>query len=212
MFASDGRKSRVAILCLLAMPLVAALAVTASPAQGEEKYFARAVSMGSIGHGKSTTLQIRITRWTTDEERIGLLGVVTQYANKKRGQEELVKALQAEKETGWIQIFSAGAMSSGFPSTRLHYSRAFPGEDGGRTIVLVTDRPIGFGEAVWNPGTIDYPISVIILNVDKDGKGDGSLAIGVHVGFDEKTGKIEIAQYSTEPIRLTKVELKGSSS
>lgn len=209
MLSNRVGKMRLAYLGLVAMVLVMALAVTAGSARAEEvdeKYYARAVSMGSIGAGMSTTMQITIARWTTDEERIGLLGVVTQHANEKKGQQELVKALQAEKETGNLQLHGAAAQSSGFPSTRLRYAREFPKEDG-RTIVLVTDRPIGFGEAMGAGGAwTNYPISVIILDLDKEGKGSGTMNIGVQVLFDEKTGQIKLGQYTTEPIRLTKVQ------
>lgn len=33
-------------------------------------------------------------------------------------------------------------------------------EDGGRDVVIATDRPIGFWEATARPRTIDYPFTV----------------------------------------------------
>jgi hypothetical protein len=207
MFTTSHPKTRLAVLGIVAVALVTALAVTASPAQAGEKYFARAVNMGSIGAGRSTTLQITIDRWTTDEERNKLLGVVTQYANEKRGQEELVKALQASTDVGNVQFQGAAAMSSGFPSTRLYYAREFPTEEG-RTIVLATDRPISGQEAMSSAAVSNYPISVIVLDLDKEGKGSGTLNIAVQVLWDEKTGQIKFGQYTTEPIRLTKVAPK----
>ena len=192
---------------LVLMAIITGMAVTASVtlAGEKERYYARAVNMGSIGAGMSTTMQIQIDRWTTDEERIALLGVVTQHANEKRGQEELVKALQAQKSAGNVQFHGAAAQSTGFPSTRLRYAREFPKEDG-KVVVLVTDRPVGLGEAMGAGGSwTNYPISVIILDLDKEGKGSGTLNIGVQVLFDEKTGQIKLGKYTTEPVRLTKV-------
>ncbi len=190
---------------LMAIITGIAVAASATLAGAAEKYYARAVNMGSIGAGMSTTMQITIDRWTTDEERIALLGVVTQHANEKRGQEELVKALQAQKDVGNVQLHGAAAQSTGFPSTRLRYAREFPKEDG-NVIVLVTDRPIGFGEAMGSGGTwTNYPISVIILDLDKEGKGSGTMNVGVQVLFDEQTGQIKLGKYTTEPVRLTKV-------
>ena len=190
---------------LMAIITGIAVAASATLAGAAEKYYARAVNMGSIGAGMSTTMQITIDRWTTDEERIALLGVVTQHANEKRGQEELVKALQAQKDVGNVQLHGAAAQSTGFPSTRLRYAREFPKEDG-NVIVLVTDRPIGFGEVMGSGGTwTNYPISVIILDLDKEGKGSGTMNVGVQVLFDEQTGQIKLGKYTTEPVRLTKV-------
>jgi hypothetical protein len=43
--------------------------------------------------------------------------------------------------------------------------------DGGRQIVLATDRPIGFWEAIRQPRTIQYPFTVIQLEIGRDGIG-----------------------------------------
>ena len=192
---------------MVLMAIITGIAVSASATLvgAQERYYARAVNMGSIGAGLATTMQIQIDRWTTDAERIALLGVVTQHANEKRGQEELVKALQAQKDAGNVQIHGAAAQSTGFPSVRLRYARAFPKEDG-KVLVLVTDRPIGLGEAMGAGGSwTNYPISVIILDLDEEGKGSGTMNIGVQVLMDEETGGIKLGRYTSEPVRLTKV-------
>jgi hypothetical protein len=40
-----------------------------------------------------------------------------------------------------------------------------PLPDGGRTIVIATDRPIGFWEATNRPRTFDYPFTVIQMKI-----------------------------------------------
>lgn len=45
--------------------------------------------------------------------------------------------------------------------------------EGGRMIFLMTDRPIRMWEAMNRPRTIDYPFTLIQLQVDKDGNGVG---------------------------------------
>jgi hypothetical protein len=83
---------------------VAATPMWAGPQEEfKETYNALAVSMGTsnppvIPQGARTTVQINITRWSTDEERAALL---TQLI--ENGQEALNKALNKQKETGWIR-------------------------------------------------------------------------------------------------------------
>ncbi len=48
----------------------------------------------------------------------------------------------------------------------LHYSQQKLGEDGGQQIVLATDRPIGFWETVNRPRTVQYPFTVIQMQIE----------------------------------------------
>jgi hypothetical protein len=59
----------------------------------------------------------------------------------------------------------------------LHYAAQDPLPDGGRRIVLATDRPIRFWEAWHQSRTLDYPFTVIELRMDSDGTGEGKLAL-----------------------------------
>ena len=52
-----------------------------------------------------------------------------------------------------------------------------PGKDGGRRVLLLTDRPIGFSEATNRPVSIDYPFTVIDMQFPPKGYGQGTLAI-----------------------------------
>jgi len=45
-----------------------------------------------------------------------------------------------------------------------------PSEDGGRTIVIATDRPIGFWEASHRPRSFDYPFTVIEMKLESGRK------------------------------------------
>ena len=56
-----------------------------------------------------------------------------------------------------------------------------PGEDGGRRIVLVTDRPISFWEAANQPRSIDYPFTLIELRLNRDGEGEGKMSIATKI-------------------------------
>ena len=91
--------------------------------------------------------------------------------------------------------------SLGYP---LHYAHQAPGEDGGRRIVIATDRPIGFWEAANQPRTMDYPFTVIQMQIGRDGKGSGTLSYATKVIAHDNT--IELENYATSPIMLTRIE------
>ena len=68
-------------------------------------------------------------------------------------------------------------MRKTFPSERLRYAREFKGEVGKRSIVMALDRPISMWEAAQNPRWRDYDMTLIVLDVDAEGKGEGQLAM-----------------------------------
>ena len=47
--------------------------------------------------------------------------------------------------------------------------------------MLATDRPIGFWEATRRPRTIDYPFTVIQMEIDRDGEGKGTLSYATKI-------------------------------
>jgi hypothetical protein len=123
----------------------------------------------------------------------------------ENGQEALVKALNKSEETGFIRATGRAAARSTFPSERLRYAFQFSGEEGKRRIVLALDRPISMWESVNRPRWRDYDITLIVLDVDAKGNGEGQLAMGVRMGVDRENKKLIIENFGTEPIRLTKV-------
>jgi hypothetical protein len=84
----------------------------------------------------------------------------------------------------------------------------FPGEDGGRRIVIITPRVIGFREAANQPRTADYPFTLFEMRFDKSGKGEGRMAYATQITFDKKRNQIELENYSSEPVRLQNLELE----
>lgn len=199
---------RFKVMGVVALALtVTLLAVRDAEAQEKfkETFSALAVAMGTsnppvVPAGRTTTVQITITRWTTDEERTNLL---TQLI--ENGQEALTKTLNKQKETGWIRATGRAAARSTFPSERLRYAREFKGEGGRRRIVLALDRPISMAEAVYQPRWRDYDVTLIVLDVDAEGKGEGQLAMGVQLAIDQEKKALVIENFGTEPIRLMSV-------
>ena len=96
-------------------------------------------------------------------------------------------------------------MRSPFPSERLRYAREFKDEEGKRRIILVLDRYISMAEAVYRPRWRDYDVTLIVLDVDAEGKGEGQLAMGVQLAIDQEKKALVIENFGSEPIRLMSV-------
>ncbi len=48
-------------------------------------------------------------------------------------------------------------------------------------------------------------MTLIVLDVDAEGKGEGQLAMGVKMGVNQEKKQLVIENFGTEPIRLTRV-------
>jgi hypothetical protein len=90
----------------------------------------------------------------------------------------------------------------------LHYAWQTPLPEGGKRIVIATDRYIGFTEARNQPRSIDYPFTLFEIHVDKNGEGEGKLAVATKISFDKKKNTIELENYSSEPVRLNALKVK----
>lgn len=192
---------------IVAAAASAALLVTPVAAQNGEKLdiSAFAISMGTVATGANQRVQIRINKWSTPEERERLITVMLE-----KGPNDLLKALQKESEKG---RFSIPALSGPDPhhlrlGHDLRYTWQTPLPDGGRKIVVITDRYIGFQEARNQPRTVDYPFTLIEMRVNKEGKGEGKMAVATKITFDKKEKRVELENYSSEPVRLNALEVK----
>jgi hypothetical protein len=174
---------------------VLAMTATASPAaEPLERFTAFAVDMSAQARGSRTgTVDIVINRWSSDEERDRLAAAL-----KEGGPDALLKALQKIKEpAGSIQTPG----SVGYP---LRFARQVPTGDGGRRILLGTDRPISYFEATSRPVTSDYPFMVVDLRLDAKGEGQGRLLPIARVTANDDH-VVDVENYTSEPVRLNSV-------
>lgn len=167
-----------------------------------------AISMGTIATGANERVQIRIDRWSTPEEREHLITVMLE-----KGADDLLRALQKMPEKG---RFSIPGLRGRDPHNlrlghELRYTWQSPLPEGGRRIVVITDRYIGFQEARNQPRSIDYPFTLIEMRVNKEGKGEGKMAVATKITFDKKEKRVELENYSSEPVRLNALEVKVRS-
>ncbi len=205
----NNRLKMVANLVLAVAVGLAAWAVAQDgPESFREQFTARAVAMGTsnppiLPPGTTATIDINITRWTTDEERQRLFDVLA-----KKGQRAMVREMRRQPETGWIRVVTAargGNVTTRTPSERLRYARQIPLENGGRRIVLGFDRPITMSEAVNQPRWRNFDVTLFFIDLDAENVGDGQLAIGVQLTVERETNTLKIVDFATEPVRLTRV-------
>jgi hypothetical protein len=188
------------MLKLSALVAVASLAVTLSsstvPAQthGErEEFTANAIVNDNLGAGMGRVI-MRVTRWSTEAER----GLLTRTLLKS-GPSDLLDVLQDQKSVGTIRTPD----SLGYD---LRYAHQEPSEDGGRRVVIATDRPMSFWEAANRPRTVDYPFTVIQMQLDKNGEGKGTMSYATKIIARGNT--IELENFSSAPVMLTEVRSK----
>ena len=183
---------------LLAPSLVLLPAVHAVFAASDPVLVLRAFAV-SMTRGRANTLDIVIERWSTDEEREKLRGVLVE----KGGGDALLSAIQHFKpRCGYIR----SSRSLGWD---IQYCRETPLPDGSRRIVLATDRRISILEARNQPRSRDYQFLLIEMRLKSDGKGEGKLAEAAKVAYDRDNNAIQIENYGQEPVRLTQVEVIG---
>jgi hypothetical protein len=170
----------------------AMLAWSLVPPQAGERFTAFAINMNQTGAASTGTVDINIRSWTPDAQRDRLL-----EAAKSSDSKSLLNALQAAPVVGSIKTPD----SVGYD---LHYARQTPGPDGGRRIVLVTDRPIGFWELRNQARSVDYPFMLIELRLDKNGNGEGKLSTASKIVVEE-SGVLILEDYDLQPVQLQKV-------
>lgn len=159
-----------------------------------EAFTAFAINLNATAGAASSPLDIVIERWTTDAQRDHLMEIF-----KKGGPDELLSELRDQPRVGYMRTPDSLAYD-------LHYARELPGEDGGRRIVLATDRPIGFWEATNRPRSIDYPFTLIELRVDGQGRGEGKLSIATRLTLNGNVLTLE--NYQSQPVMLKNVRKK----
>jgi hypothetical protein len=165
--------------------------------QGQKESFTGfAINMGS---GPSTAvIDFTIERWSTDAERAALLKILQDEKNTFRANEQLLKALQKMPKAGSIRTPQTLAWE-------LRYARQSPLEEGGRRIVLGTDRPIGFREARVQAETMDYPFTVIEIQLDKNDRGVGKILAGTKL-FIDKNNNLVLENYGQQPVRFNEIK------
>lgn len=161
--------------------------------QGQKETFTGfAINMNSVP--KTATVDFTIERWSTDEERNSLVSII---AEQKDPTDQLLRALQKMPTVGTIRTPNTLAWE-------LRYAHESQLDDGGRRIVLATDRPIGFWEARNTARTMDYPFTLVEVRLDKDGRGEGKILAGTRIYVDENRHLV-LENYGQQPVRFNQI-------
>ena len=174
-----------------------ALSLAAPSAQSNiakpEKFTAFAVDISNTApRANASVVDIEIKRWSTDAEKDQLLQVF-----REKGQDALLSALQKMPVVGGIR-------TPGSLNYDIHFARQRPRAEGGREIFLMTDRYVSAWEAMNRPRTIDYPFTLIQLQLDQNGRGVGKASIATQITQDPD-GTIVLENFSSQPVMLNDV-------
>ncbi|MGC1477102.1 MAG: hypothetical protein WA804_14745, partial [Terriglobales bacterium] len=156
------------------------------------QYAATAFGQSGSVAGKSFSLNIYVEGLTSDGEVEELAATL-----RHQGQDGLISAMEKINDKG--RVAPTGSVGTGMRIVRIH-----PTKDGGQHIVLATNRPISFPELYNGTRSTNYKIGIVVLDVDKDGKGTGSFAPLCKVKFNKKN-ELEIEHYGQKPFRLANV-------
>ena len=176
----------VAGTLLLFAPLSASPRIEDAPA----RFAAFAVNMN---RGSAGSVELVINRWSSDADRDRLMSVMFD-----KGQERLLQELQKMPRMGYIR-------APGTIGWDIHFAAHVPAKDGGERVVLVTDRHMGFREVANRHRSVDYPFTIIELNVPKSGDGDGKITVATRIIPDSGGRIVTLENYDIQPVLLTKV-------
>jgi hypothetical protein len=191
MHVKHGRIGMTAVAAAVALAMSSAAAQDASNSP-REVFTANAVNNSNIGAAGITRVQIVITRWSTDGETEHLLSVFNE-----KGPEALLRALQKTQRVGSIS-------TPGSLRYDLHYARELAADEGGRRIVLGTDRPMGFFEAADHPRSSEYPFTIIELRLNAKNQGVGKLSYATKI--TSVGGVLVLENFADQPIMLNDVK------
>jgi hypothetical protein len=191
-----GTRLSIRTMCVAtALGLTALLPPMTSAQAPVEKFTGFAINLNS--GPRTATVDFTIERWSTDEQRTELLGLVTTEKDAYQSNQRLLKSLQKMPKTGYIRTQNTLAWD-------LKYARQSPLEEGGRRIVLATDRPIGFREAVAQPRSMDYPFTIVEIHLDANDKGTGKILAGTRI-FIGKDGNLVLENWGQQPVRFNEI-------
>jgi hypothetical protein len=184
-----------AVLCLaLGAGLALSVAAPAAVANDKEVLRLRAFAVDLNNRARTGTLDIVIERWSTPDEARNLQAVFVEG-----GADKLLTAVQKVKpRCGFVRT----STSLGWD---INYARETELSDGGRRIVLGTDRPVGMWEAQNQGRSTDYQFSLAEIHLPATGKGQGKAITAAKLTLNKKDGTLEIENYQREPVRLNEI-------
>lgn len=197
------------VFVLVILALVGPVADTATtlgldePTQDVEQRFRAFAAVVDAGvKGRSSRIEIVITRWTKAEENERLLEILEQG-----GQNAFRRALQDQELTGWVRLPSTTRQTR--QELRYAWERTHE-ETGGREIILATDDIIPFDET-WNPDLYSNPhvllernLTLIQMELDENDEGAGTAVVGEDLTV--RDGHLTVQDLGANPVILDRIQ------
>ena len=168
----------------------------ARPTTGAPEVFNATAQAKNATGAMSGTLEVRVSRYTPEFDR-----TTVETALRQGGYPRFITALRNAPEVGRLVL-------GGGPSYVIRYAREKV-ESGGRTIVMVTDKPVFFlsGGRTESKPRAGYEVAVLQIQLDGSGQGRGTMAAAARVRPDGDGGVL-LDDYAETPIELTTVTRK----
>ena len=162
---------------------VLTLAVSALPAAEEEQnakehYAATIAAVGGSAGGSTASIDIWIDKFSTDEEALSLAALLAE-----KGRDALRLAME-KLDAGRISIDHRNIVP-------IAVARSLAGNNG-RTIRIFIARNIAFLEHFKITRSRDYPFSIIEMQVNEKGEGQGVAIAAAKIRFDDKANQFVV--------------------
>jgi hypothetical protein len=189
-----GRLS-VSIQCSITLAFLAAAATIAGQTSrntGAPEVFNVNAQVSSSRGAAAATMQVHIDRYSPDADRTAV-----ESALKHGGYAAFLNALKKVPAVGHVQAADQKFL--------IRWARQTD-TGNGRSIVVVTDRPVFFvgGGAADAKPRAGYEVALIQMNVDGVGFGSGTMAGAARVRPGGEAG-VQIDDYADAPIKLVTV-------
>jgi len=157
----------------------------------QEAYTGTAIGTGGPASARSTGFNLRVNRYTSDEEVDQLAALL-----KEKGPDALRRAME-KLDVG--RINPTGSVGN-------QVAVAHKRQDGSDTIItVVTARIMPFAELYHGGRTKDYPFGFLQLKLNDKGEGSGQIMVAAKIRFDKKKGHYEIESYGNQYIKAVNI-------
>lgn len=173
---------------------VAFIAPTVSSAQDPfaERYTGTIIAMHGVHQGETINVTLGIKGYSTEEEGNRLARILVQ-----EGPDKLRDALQ-KSEKGSVIL-------EGYVRWPVGYVLAANASDGGRIVLMISDREMDMAELWDRSRSSEYIFGVVQLKVDESGSGEGMLIEAAKLKINDKD-QLEIETYEVGPQRILAVK------
>jgi hypothetical protein len=182
---------------VLGLSVAGAVALAATAMVGAQrpvaKYSAQVVNFDAPIGSATQLIQIQITRWSTDAERDNLTNVLFE-----KGSKELLQVVSRMPTVGSIRTPD----SVGYP---LRYARRTTATENVENVVIITDRELSFYEVRNSTRSVDYPFTVIRMQLNSRGQGQGDILLATRISAEKATKDIAFENFGVTPLKLQNV-------